>query len=176
MNKYTIEVSGRGAECYVFPLTDEQLTKLKIGGIVEERMDMDEVYEILGIESVLDSELTYFGPYDDSDLHSIKVLGENDELVKDLTDNWKYEITNEDDYVSVHYEEKNLIIEDTCKGEFFKCVLEIEGDFDSSKLTPIITEVGEYVNIITGLRYDDKVLEVTDYGDYWSKGFYFYLT
>lgn len=176
MNKYTIEVSGRGAECYVFPLTDEQLTKLKVGGIVEERMDMDEVYEILGIESVLDSELTYFGPYDDSDLHSIKILGEDGELVKDLTDNWKYEITNDDDYVSVHYEEKNLIIEDTCKGEFFKCVLEIEGDFDSSKLTPIITEIGEYVNIITGLRYDDKVLEVTDYGDYWSKGFYFYLT
>jgi hypothetical protein len=176
MNKYTIEVSGRGAECYVFPLTDEQLTKLKVGGIVEERMDMDEVYEVLGIESVLDSELTYFGPYDDSDLHSIKILGEDGELVEDLTDNWKYEIINDDDYVSVHYEEKNLIIEDTCKGEFFKCVLEIEGDFDSSKLTPIITEVGEYVNIITGLRYDDKVLEVTDYGDYWSKGFYFYLT
>jgi hypothetical protein len=176
MKRYTIEVSGRGAECYVFPLTDEQLTKLKIGGIVEERMDMDDVYEVLGIESVLDSELTYFGPYDDSDLHSIKVLGEDGELVEDLTDNWSYEITNDDDYVSVHYEEKNLIIEDTCKGEFFKCVLEIEGDFDSSKLTPIITEVGEYVNIITGLRYDDKVLEVTDYGDYWSKGFYFYLT
>lgn len=176
MKRYTIEISGRGAECYVFPLTDEQLTKLKIGGIVEERMDMDDVYEVLGIESVLDSELTYFGPYDDSDLHSIKVLGEDGELVEDLTDNWSYEITNDDDYVSVHYEEKNLIIEDTCKGEFFKCVLEIEGDFDSSKLTPIITEVGEYVNIITGLRYDDKVLEVTDYGDYWSKGFYFYLT
>ena len=176
MKRYTIEISGRGAECYVFPLTDEQLTKLKIGGIVEERMDMDDVYEVLGIESVLDSELTYFGPYDDSDLHSIKVLGEDGELIEDLTDNWKYEITNEDDYVGVHYEEKNLIIEDTCKGEFFKCVLEIEGDFDSSKLTPIITEVGEYVNIITGLRYDDKVLEVTDYGDYWSKVFYFYLT
>ena len=176
MNKYTIEVSGRGAECYVFPLTDEQLTKLKIGGIVEERMDMDDVYEVLGIESVLDSELTYFGPYDDSDLYSVKVLGEDGELVEDLTDNWDFEITNDEDYVSVHYEEKNLIIEDTCKGEFFKCVLEIEGDFDSSKLTPIITEVGEYVNIITGLRYDDKVLEVTDYGDYWSKGFYFYLT
>jgi hypothetical protein len=176
MKRYTIEISGRGAECYVFLLTDEQLTKLKIGGIVEERMDMDDVYEVLGIESVLDSELTYFGPYDDSDLHSIKVLGEDGELVEDLTDNWSYEITNDDDYVSVHYEEKNLIIEDTCKGEFFKCVLEIEGDFDSSKLTPIITEVGEYVNIITGLRYDDKVLEVTDYGDYWSKGFYFYLT
>jgi hypothetical protein len=31
MKKYTIEVGGRGAECYVFPLTDEQLTKLKIG-------------------------------------------------------------------------------------------------------------------------------------------------
>jgi preprotein translocase subunit SecA len=75
-----------------------------------------------------------------------------------------------------YYEEKNLIVEDTCKGQFFKCEFETKEDFDVSKLSPIITEVGEYVNIITGLRYDDKVLEVTDYGDYWSKGFYFYLT
>jgi len=176
MKKYTIEVGGRGAECYVFPLTDEQLTKLKIGGIVEEKMDMEDIYEVLGVECLLDSDSVYFGPYDDSDLYNIKVIDENGELVVDLTDNWDYEITNDEDYVGVHYEEKNLIVEDTCKGQFFKCEFEIKEDFDVSKLSPIITEVGEYVNIITGLRYDDKVLEVTDYGDYWSKGFYFYLT
>lgn len=176
MKKYKIEVGGRGAECYVFPLTDEQLAKLKIGGIIEEKMDVEDIYNVLGVESVLDSESIYFGPYDDSDLFYIKVLDENGELVVDLTDNWDYEITNDEDYIDVHYEEKNLIIEDTCKGQFFECEFETKEDFDVSKLSPIITEVGESVNIITGLRYDDKVLEVTNYGDYWSKGFYFYLT
>jgi hypothetical protein len=176
MKKYKIKVGGRGAECYVFPLTDEQLTKLKAGKIVEEKMNMEDICDVLGVESVFDSELVYFGPYDDSDLCDIKVLDENDELVVDLTDNWDYEITNNEDYIDVHCEEKNLIVEDTCKGQFFEYEIETKEDFDVSKLSPIITEVGEYVNIITGLRYDDKVLEVTDYGDYWSKGFYFYLT
>lgn len=176
MKKYTIEIGGRGAECYVFPLTDEQITKLKIGGIIEERMDVEDIYQVLGVESVLDSESIYFGPYDDSDLYSIKVLDENGELVEDLTDNWDFEITNDEDYIDVHYDEKNLIIEDTCKGQFFECTFETKEDFDSSKLTPIITEIGESVIIITGLRYDDKVLEITNHGDYWSKGFYFYLT
>ena len=81
MKRYTIEIGGRGAECYVFPLTDEQLTNLKIGGIVEEKMDMDNVYQILGVESVLDTDFTYVGPYDDSDMYYIKVLDENDEVI-----------------------------------------------------------------------------------------------
>lgn len=177
MKKYTIEINGNGAECYVFPLTNEQLTKFKIGGIVGDHMTMDDICQVLGVESILDSEFVYSGLYNDSDLYFIKVLDENSELVEDLTDNWYYEIIDDDDeYIAVHDEENNLIIEDTCKGEFFKFVLETEQDFDSSKLTPITTEVGESVYIITGLKYNGQVLEVTEYGDYWSKGFYFHLT
>jgi hypothetical protein len=33
MKKYTIELAGLGAECYVFPLNEEQLTTFKNGGV-----------------------------------------------------------------------------------------------------------------------------------------------
>lgn len=176
MKNYTIEIAGRGAECYVHPLTDEQIAKLKFGGVVDNQMSTDDVCQVLGIESIQDSDSIYTGVYDDSDLYSIRVLDENNELVVDLTDNWEYEILNGEDYNEVYYDEKNLIVEDTCKGHFFNFVLDIDEDFDSSKLSPIITEIGESVTLITGLRYGDQVLNVDEYGDYWSKGIYFYLT
>lgn len=176
MKNYTIELTGRGAECYVFPLTDEQIVKLKIGGVVDEQMDIEDVCQVLGVESIQDSDSIYTGLYDDSDLYSLRILNEDNELVEDLTDNWNYEMLDGEDYIENHYDEKNLIVEDTCKGHFFNFALDIEEDFDSSKLSPIITEIGECVTLITGLRYGDQVLSVNEYGDYWSKGFYFYLT
>lgn len=176
MKKYTIKVGGLGADCYVSPLDSEQLTKLKNGGVVDEKMSIDDINHILGVESIFDYGSSYLGAYDDSDLYHIEVLDENGELIEELTDNWDCIVKNDEDYFELHNDQRNLIVEDTCKGEFFEFTFETEDEFDSSKLSPIITEIGECVNIITGLRYDDKVLNITNYNDYWSRGFYFYLT
>ena len=47
--------------------------------------------------------------------------------------------------------------------------IETEEDFNPEKLTPEITEINDSIQIITGLRYDGKKLEVNEWGDSWTK-------
>jgi hypothetical protein len=49
-------------------------------------------------------------------------------------------------------------------------------NFDENKLKPIVTEIGERVEIITGFYYNEvDLLNYKEYGDYWSKGITYYL-
>lgn len=176
MKKYKITLSGRGADCYVYHLTDDQYQKLDEGGVSEDKMSMDEILEVLGTDFISDTDDIVLGAYYDSDLHYFSVHDENGNLVWESNQDWDAE-TNEEfpDWEIVHDEEKTLICEDILKGEFSSFILETEEDFDPTKLTVIVEEVGEIVALITGVRYDGQKLEVDEFGDYWDKGFNFYL-
>jgi len=73
-------------------------------------------------------------------------------------------------------DDKSLIIEDYTKGQFFQYDIELDEEFDSKKLKPIVTEIGERVEIITNFTYNETDLSFfKEYGDYWSKGLTYYL-
>ena len=61
------------------------------------------------------------------------------------------------------------------KGTFKEYELNIEDEFDPEKLSFKRVDVHEYVEVITDLKYDGQSLELDEYGDYWSKGCFFYL-
>ena len=53
---------------------------------------------------------------------------------------------------------------------------ELDEEFDPKKLKPIVTEIGDRVEIITNFTYNETDLSFfKEYGDYWSKGLTYYL-
>lgn len=183
MKKYKVVLGGRGAEVYVFKLTSEQKQKFVEGEIEKDKMDLETVYEILGISFISETDETYSGPYIDSESFIFEVYDEEGKLVWDsynMEKDWDFDQDsrwdNKDGYESVSDDENLLIAEDYTKGNFREFILEIEEDFDPSKLLPMDTEIAERIQIITGIFYDGKRIEQSEWGDTWSKGLYFYLT
>lgn len=177
MKKYQIVLGGRGADCYIYHLTEEQYQKLDEGGVTEDKMNMEQILEVLDKDFITDSEEIVLGAYFEPDLHHFTVLDENENVIWESDKDWDPEFDDEDEDYKMTYDDENILIcEDLLKGTFFYFVLETEEDFDSNKLTVIVEEVGEAVTLITGIKYDGKKLEVDEYGDYWDKGFNFYLT
>ena len=68
----------------------------------------------------------------------------------------------------------NLTQQDDQKGNFFNYTLETEEEFDPKKLKPVIKEVAEVRDIISGMIYDDNdISDSMEFSNYWSKGFYY---
>lgn len=175
MKKYKIEVSGRGADCYIYKLTDEQFQELNDGGADEDDMSVDDICEVLNVDYITDTETVMLGAYYEENLYHVSVKDENDQVVWESSND--LEILDEDEDYKIVYDEPHLLIcEDLLKGSFYNYVLELEEDFDPKKLTVIVSDVAEQIPLITDFRYDGKKLEVDDFGDYWDKGFNFYLT
>lgn len=173
MKKYKIIVGGKGAECYVHRINTEKKARLLEGRVEEEKMETQEVAEVLGLDFVTDCDDIFLGPYNNPELYHITVVDENETTIwESETDHqfedyqWEYKF--EDDQV--------LVVEDYSKGIFYEYELELEKDFDSKLLVPITTEIAEKVEIITGLLYDESDLSYyKEYGDYWSKGLTFHI-
>lgn len=170
MKKYSISLGGKGAECSLFPLTQEQSQDLIDMGIEKDEMSIDEITDFLGVDDLISSSDrivtgAYYGD------HYISVFDENGGEVWN-SEEYEYDET---DWVDGGLPETDyLVVEDYSKGEFFTFNLEIEEDFDPSKLIPIITEIAESKEIITGFRYDEMdISETAEFGNYWSKGFYY---
>jgi hypothetical protein len=175
MKKYRILVGGKGAECYVHRIDKEKRKILLDLKIEEDKMENDEIAEVLGVHFVTDSDDIYLGPYYNSETYHISVYDENENLVWESNDQHKfqeeqieYEFEDEDDDV--------LVVEDYVKGTFYTYEIELEQNFDPTKLTPIVSEIPNDISIVSDLMYSDVELKnFKDYGDYWSKGFSYYL-
>lgn len=173
MKKYKISVSGKGSETFVFPINEEQKQKLKEIGIEESDMDFDVIGEILNVESISDTDISYIGAYSDPELYHIEVENENGAVIWE-SDTKFYPEDNVEEYL--HSDEDVLLAEDYQKGSFFTYELELEEDFNSDLIKLILKEIGERVEIITGLTYNGKDIEdYKDFGDTWSKGISYYL-
>ena len=102
----------------------------------------------------------------------ITVYDEGDNVV------WESSIEHEFedcDFNCVFDNDKVLLVEDYIKGQFFSYVLDVE-EFEAQKLLPVITEIGERIEIITDLTYDGaSLIETKDWLDFWSKGVNYYL-
>jgi hypothetical protein len=178
--KYKITLGGRGADIYVHRLNEEQHKLLKEGEVEKEKIDMDDIAKILEKEMVDESDEIYTGVYDNDDI-VVQVLNESDEMIFDsLSDeDWTFDVETRDEYENYESfaegDDPILFVESYSKGTFFTFEVETDEEFDESKISPIITEIGERFEMITGLCYKGEVLE-KEFDDYWSKGYYYHLT
>lgn len=175
MKKVTIELSGHGEDCFIHELNDKQFEKFEDKEVEDGEMTLSQVLKVLKKNSHTETENSVFGPNPDS--ISLYIKDENGSTLFEYEENWEFQsVQNEE---GILFDEPNLLyISESLKGTFYSFTLELENEFDISKLNPIITEVGESLEVITGLVYDGIKLEpfekMTDMeGD---GGFNFYLT
>jgi hypothetical protein len=172
--KYTIEIHGRGGECYIHLIDDEQKETLIDSGVEQDQMDSDKIAELLNKPDVFsESDDILLGPYTEPLCLWVRVLNENGDLIWESPDEYDYNY----DYEYKWVDDKSLIAEDYVKGHFYSYHFEIDEEFNPENLSFIITEMGEKVEIITGLYYNEVNLEnFKDYdGDYWSKGINYHV-
>lgn len=176
MKKYSLVLGGRGAEIYIHNISQEQKEKLKDMDI-ENRdapVDWDKLNEILGTEWDYTDDI-YTGAYDNPTAYHIRAFDEEKKEVFASDDDFFLEEGDSDtDYQYVE-KENVLVIEHYVKGTYKEYELEIEGDFDPLKVTPVVVEINEAISVITDLKYDGKELENFEYGDDWSKGAFFHI-
>lgn len=176
MKKYNLILGGRGAEIMIHDITQEQKEKLKEMDIESKDapVDWDKLNEILGHDWDSSDEM-YTGAYDNPTAYHIRVFDENENEVFASDDDFFLEEGDSDtDYQFVE-KENVLVAEHYVKGTFKEYELEIEGEFDPMKVTPVVVEINEAISVITDLKYDGKELENFEYGDDWSKGAFFYI-
>lgn len=174
MKKYRIIVGGRGAECYVHKLNSEKRKNLFEGRVEDDEMESEQIAEVLGVDYVTDTDESFIGPYNNSEHFMITVIGENEKKVWESPDNHEFKESQQEYKFD---DDDVLIVEDYIKGEFYSYEIELEKDFDPSKLVPIITEIGNTVEIISDFMYNDVELNgYKEFGDYWSKGITYYLS
>lgn len=172
--KYTITLGGSGSESYVHTLNEEQLKNLKKLNIENPNRLFDEfdIANALNKNDFFETDNIFMGPYFDPKYYFIEVHDENENLIWESKNDHEFE---DNEYVSVFDEGKILIIDEYIKGTYLNFVIEAD-NFDPLKLIPIITEVGERLEIITGFVYDGKKIdEVNEYLDYRSNGISYYL-
>jgi hypothetical protein len=103
----------------------------------------------------------------------ITVTDENEKKIWESSDKHEFKEIQEE---YIFDDNDALVVEDYIKGEFYSYEVELEKDFDPTKLLPIITEIGNSVVIISDLIYNEVELKpYKNYGDYWSKGITYYL-
>ncbi len=179
MKTYKLILSGRGAEIFIHPVNEEQRQKFIDMDIMADdaEVDLDEVTEILGVESWDYADESYTGTYYGPNSCHIQLRDENDEQVWVSDENFSMNQCEEEGGYKFIETENILVIEHSVKGTYKEYTLTLGDDeeFDPEKLTYTLVDVHEYVEIITGLKYDGKKFEDFEWGDYWSKGTFFYL-
>jgi len=172
--KYTLEISGRGCEAFLFKLTDEQFETLSDADVEGDALSVEEVCNILEIEDFFSTNDCLTGLYNgknNGEYLWIKVLDENEEVIWESEENFDFEeIEDYYEYNDGHY----LLVEDYQKGNFFNFSLETD-EFNPNLLSAKIVELLDgRQELITDLKYDGEDM-LRDYGDTSSKGYTFIL-
>jgi len=175
MKKVIIELSGHGEDCFIHNIDDKQFEKFEDKEVEDGEMSLSQVLKVLKKTTHKETDISIFGPNPDN--VCLYVKDESGISILELEENWDFEaIDNED---GVIYDDPNLLfISEELKGTFYSFELELQNDFDIRKLQPIKTEIGESIEVFTGLVYDGIKLEPVEKmidmeGD---GGFNFYLT
>ena len=171
--RYKVVVNGRGAECYVHLLEDEQRQKLHESDVENDNCEPEVISEIVNKNDIFDTDDIFLGPFNDPENFIIQVYNENDDLIWESKNNHEFE---DHDFEYLFENDKSLIVEDYTKGQFYFYEIELDEEFDPKKLKPVVSEIGERVEIITDFTYNGTDLSFfKEYGDYWSKGLTYYL-
>jgi hypothetical protein len=166
--KYKIILGGKGGENYIHkPTSDqyEQLSQLDL-----ESAYIDDILPILEKDDIFETDDIILGSYTDSDCVYIEVYDESETKVWSSDENGYLD----SDYEEVYVDNDYLVVQDYVKGQFKYFEIDCN-EFDGTKLKLKVKSIGYDIDIVTGLIYDESELEVVDFGDYWSKGFSFFL-
>ena len=180
MKNIKLILGGKGAECHVHDINKAQKERFINGDVQNDKMSLDLICEILNINFFEEGARFYSGVYNSSDQYYIAALDENNNLIFESTEGWSlpikdYKDMDDSDLILVETTPNKFIIEDSVKGNFIEYVLELDDDFDPNKLSPVITDISNTIEIITSLKYDGKEIKKCEYGDNWSKKLNFYL-
>jgi len=176
MKKYEITISGYGVEVVVGTLTKEQHEK--IISLMEEN-DMDELYEFYNDSDLVeeadvkewyenDSRFHLYSPFiDESSKITVTELDTNEEILeKPIT---KLSCLMDGEWDEQYYEIGESLMfcgvaED--KGVTFSSTIEIEGEFDESKLkifpVELILESYRDMELFTKIEYDGEEIHNED--------------
>jgi len=172
MNFYKVIIGGRGSEVYPFKINEEQFDIFYNEGVEEDNIGYDDVCQILEVESYFDCpEETIMGAYPEA-LY-LRVEDENGSVIHQI------EQVNYDnvDFDNKHCEDDlYLFVEDYCKGEHVIYDIPLEGEFDIEKLKLSLTNIGDIIELVTGITYNGEDFNVyKGYGDTSSKGYHYRL-
>ena len=172
--KIKLVLSGTGAECYVHEINEKQRKKI-IDAIDDEILDSDLACKLLNINFIEDDAKIYTGVYPEELI--ITAFDENENLI--FSSDSSFSFSNEPHEGWCQDVEKfgnnKLILQDNVKGDFVIYYLTIESEFNPMLLSPIMLDVAENAQIITGLKYNYIEPTGKEIGEYLSKGLYFYL-
>jgi hypothetical protein len=173
--KYNISLSGRGCDCRIFKIKDEEYLYLKENDVENEKLHFEEICEYLKKDLLFeDFDDCVTGAYLDESWITVE-----DEIGNQVFDGEPIDShLDNSEWISIDFEGKEnyLALEDYSKGKFFTFNLESE-IFEINKLSFIVKEVCEVRDIIIGVKYDgEDITDTMEFGDFWSKGFYYILS
>jgi hypothetical protein len=174
--KYTIQITGEGADNFIFKLSENQRQKLWDADVESGNVDQEEICEILEIETIFETDDNFIGLY----------IGENHGehlkiTVLDSSDHPVWESNNQFNFkdfkmIEQYSDGEYLLIEDFQKGHFFDYTLESDTQFNPDLLSCKIVNLLDGVSqVITQIQYAGVNLDY-DYIDTSSKGFTYYLS
>lgn len=166
--KYTLNISGRGAEYFLHKLTSDQYDNLIELDL--EQAEHDQVSEILEIDSILETEHIITGAFTNPESVNITVENETGEMIWETDDVTLLGF----DYRQLELDADYLVVQDYMKGDFQQFEIYTQ-EFDPEKLEFIVTEIGYELECITRIKYDGEEIEPADFGDTSSKGIYYFI-
>jgi len=167
MPSYKIIVSGRGFDCKVFPLSEDQLEQLsEFSGDMEDALDedtMNAICEITG-KKFLENDIDYFdadkslfGPNDSPGSYNVCVYDNDENMIFQSSENWleeQFENDDEaDDFQDEFWDEGKLLMAQNCKADFFEYELKLEEEFNPSKLRGGVTLIAETFSLARRLCF-----------------------
>lgn len=193
--KYYIELSGRGRECHLHKVTDDQWNSLwalyKEHGYNFDALDNADVLRKAGLgvtyEDIQDKAFkTITGPFA---AHGEFQLVVRNEVGEDLFDSVDLDAKTLHDILdagsstgdapcptaswvgSDHDEELWICVSEMIKGSFWTAMIETEGAFDVFKLQlDLMMVVEDRIQLVTGATYEAQKLKLEWVDDYSSRG------
>lgn len=191
--KYTLELLGRGRECYLHTVTDDEWNTLwalykEHDGSFQEH-DTTDILKYAGLslenEYLIDKAFkSITGPFAEPSEFQLIVRNETGETIFDSTNLDAYafqEVLNDEAYADEyptgkwlgtgHEDELWICASEMIKGGFWTASIETEGEFDPAKLQlDIMTVVEDRILLVTGASYNGKKLQHEWLDDYTSRG------
>ena len=109
MRKYKIIVGGRGGECYIHHIDTNKKVSLLSEGVEDDKMETEQIAEVLEVDFVTDSDEVYLGPYNDPEVYLITVIDENGNIVWESSNDHKFE---DEEWEYKYTDTDVLIVED----------------------------------------------------------------
>lgn len=154
--RYTVKLGGLGLKFKLIEIDKDQYNFLKKSDVEKDKLSIEEVSKYLNINfNDLDSN---FGVSWGN--HYIKVFKDDIEL---WHSDYDEDVEFQDEWINLDPNfNYSLLIEDNKEDDFYSFNLDIFDDFDPNNFIRVTKEFGNSKDIITDLKYQNKILQKND--------------